>query len=150
MSDASEALKPIHVRFDSDPEHLQGLRLRCEAMATAMGFDERAVGEVGLCVNEAIANVIEHAYKFEKGRPIELRAEPIPPAAGRPRGGMRLRVRDWGPGIDPTLVDRGPKDPNIPKGLGLICMKEMMDSTDYAPQPDGGIILTLEKYLPAT
>lgn len=134
---------PVHLKIDSSPEHIEGIRLRLEAMAKAVGFDDRGVGEVGLVVNEALANIIEHAYQFEAGRPIEFWAEPLEPGPG-----LRIRIRDWGPGIDPSKLPIRPKDPTIPGGLGLICMRELMDSVEYAPQPDGGILLTMTRRPP--
>lgn len=129
----------FHLRFDTDPKHLEPIRLRCEAFARDRGFDDRAVGEIGLCVNEAVANVIEHAYGFAGGKPIELWCT----APGDDT--VRIRVRDWGNGVDPSKLPVKPKDPLVPKGLGLICLREMMDRIEYAPQPDGGILLTMER-----
>ena len=44
-------------------------------MAVAAGFDEATAGKVALAVDEATANVIEHAYHGEAGRELELRIE---------------------------------------------------------------------------
>jgi anti-sigma regulatory factor (Ser/Thr protein kinase) len=131
-------MRRVSKRFDSSPEHVEPIRLECEAMAREQGFTEREVGEIGLCVNEAIANIIEHAYAEQPGRPIEFEAW----ADG---GEFRAKIRDWGNGVDPTKLPRKEKDPYEPGGLGLICMREMMDSAEYAPQPDGGMLLTLAK-----
>lgn len=140
------SIQPFHVRFDSDPEHVQAIRLRSEAFAQELGFDERTTGEIGLCVNEAIANVIEHAYQWEKGRPIEFRCEALLGAGGEARG-LKFSVRDWGPGIDPSKLPLKTKDPTVPGGLGLYCLREMMDVVEYAPQADGGMLLTITKRL---
>lgn len=123
-------------RFDSDPHHVEPIRLEVEDMAREAGFDEREVGEIGLSVNEAIANVIEHAYGEQRGKPIEVDAW-----AGD--GEFGAKIRDWGNGVDPSKLPQKEKDPYEPGGLGLICMREMMDKAEYAPQPDGGMLLTL-------
>jgi serine/threonine-protein kinase RsbW len=137
----------LHRKFESDPKHLEPIRLECEAIARKAGFDEKAVGEIGLCINEAIANVMEHAYDFAQDRPIEVWVEGKPGSGG---GGAELmiRVRDWGPGVDPSKLPVKPKDPLVPGGLGLICMREMMDSVEYAPPADGGMLLTLRRFHP--
>lgn len=144
---SATATKNYHLKFDSDPKHLEGIRLACEAMVKEVGFDEKAVGEIGLCVNEAIANVIEHAYDMQLGKPIELWAEATPGATGS-SGEFVLKIRDWGPGVDPSKLPVKPKDPLVPGGLGLICMRAMMDRVEYAPQPEGGMLLTLVRQHP--
>lgn len=136
----------VHVRITSDPAAIEPVRLAVEKLASDSGLDARSVGEIGLCVNEAIANIIEHAYEFADGKPIELWAEPIPAGEGGAGAGVRVRVRDWGKGVDPSKLPVKPKDPLVPGGLGLICMREMMDHVEYAPQPDGGILLTMTRY----
>lgn len=133
----------FHRKFDSSPEHVAGIRVEIEAMAKQIGFSERCVGEIGLVTNEAIANIIEHAYRDERGKPIEIWAE-------AKNGGIEIRLRDWGPGVDPTKLPRKEKDPLVPGGLGLICMREMMDKAEYTPQPPsdgGGMLLTLFRQL---
>jgi serine/threonine-protein kinase RsbW len=147
------AVAPFHRKFDSDPAQVQPVRLAVEELAQQIGFAERCVGEIGLVTNEAIANVIEHAYNGEAGHPIEIWAE-------AKNGGIEIRLRDWGPGIDPSKIPVKEKDPLIPGGLGLICMREMMNSHVYSPPPADlpaastepgavgpGILLTLFRHL---
>src|SRR5947208_16789380 len=59
----------------SDPAALAGVRRAVEAFAARAGFDSKAVGEIGLCVNEAMANVIRHAYRGTGSRPIQVTAD---------------------------------------------------------------------------
>jgi len=144
---SAAAVKNYHLKFDSDPIHIKGIRLACEELAREVGFDDKAVDELGLCVNEAIANVVEHAYNFELGRPVEIWVE----ARGDGKvkeGELRIRLRDWGPGSDPSKLPVKPKDPLVPGGLGLICMREMMDSMEYAAPAEGGMLLTLVRRFP--
>lgn len=134
---------PFHLKFDSSPDHVAPIRLQVEALAQQLGFSERCVGEIGLVANEAIANIIEHAYNGEPGKPIEIWVEPK-------NDGLEIRLRDWGPGLDPSKLPHKEKDPLVPGGLGLICMREMMDKAEYTPQPaaaGGGILLTLFRKL---
>ena len=106
-----------------------------------MGFDETAVGEIGLVVNEALANVMRHAYGGAKDRPIQIDADPIDGNGSV----IRIAIRDWGNGVNPTSLPEKEYDPLTPGGLGLICMRKLMDETSYTPQPDGGMLLTMTK-----
>ncbi len=145
-ADASSAVrtKPLSLRFQSDPATLAPVRLEVEALAAGLGFEEDGVFKIGLCVNEALANVIRHAYGNATDRPIELTAEPITSPAG-----IRIRIRDWGCGVDPLTLPKNqvPKDPLNPGGLGLPCLKAMMDRMEFVPQPQGGMLLIIERHL---
>ena len=134
---------PLRLRVTSDTANLARVRRAAEQYAAAAGFDEAAVAEIGLVVNEAMANVIRHAYDNQPGRPIEFEADPIP----EPHHGveLRLRIRDWGKGEDPAAKPRRGYVPGEPGGLGLVCLGQMMDKVEYAPQPDGGMLLTMTK-----
>src|SRR5918997_7060424 len=73
----------------SDPANLAPVRRACEAFARTHGLDDAATADVGLCVNEAMANVTRHAYGGATDRPVVVTAEPLEPAgrAHRGRGG---------------------------------------------------------------
>ncbi|MFN4244310.1 MAG: ATP-binding protein [Tepidisphaerales bacterium] len=129
----------LHFRLTSDPAEVKPVRLAVEKWAVSLGWADDEAGELGLCINEALANVIEHAYGFEAGKPIEVWAEMV-------EAGVEVRVRDWGSGVDPSRLPPKPRDPMTPGGLGLICLREMMDRVEYAPQPDGGVLLTMVRY----
>ncbi|MDB5294333.1 MAG: putative anti-sigma regulatory factor, serine/threonine protein kinase [Phycisphaerales bacterium] len=130
---------PVHLRVTSEPAEIAGVRKAAEAYATAAGFDDAAVAEIGLVVNEAMANVIRHAYGNAPGRPIEFDADLTPDADPT----LRLRLRDWGTGRMPGR-GRG-YIPGVPGGLGLVCLREMTNGVEYEPQPGGGMLLTLTK-----
>src|SRR4051812_20481364 len=101
---------PLHLHVTSDTANLAPVRLAAETYARAAGFDDTSVGEIGLVLNEALANVIRHAYANQPGQPIEVFGELVPPSevAGAAANGdtiaLRIRVRDWGNGVDPRLA----------------------------------------------
>jgi anti-sigma regulatory factor (Ser/Thr protein kinase) len=123
----------IRLNILSDPANLAGVRQAVEGLCAANGFDPKATGEVGLCVNEAVANVIRHAYDGATDRPIEVSADVL-------NGEVRVQVRDWGKGVNPETLPQGVHDPLKPGGLGLICLCEMMDRVLFTPQPDGMLL----------
>ena len=119
--------------MQSHPANLAAVRKAIEAFATQHGFDEKAVAEIGLVVNEAMANVIRHAYDNKFDRPIHVSAAMDAEQAGE----MTIAIRDWGKGIDPSKLPCKPYDPLEPGGVGLICLKQWMDKVVFTPQPDG-------------
>ncbi|HSZ54192.1 MAG TPA: ATP-binding protein [Tepidisphaeraceae bacterium] len=130
----------LQLRITSDPAHLAPVRHQLEAFCAACGFDEKASGEIGLVVNEALANITRHAYGGAQDRPVELSIE-------FSDGVLRIGIRDWGIGRLPPIACR-PRDPLKPGGVGLVCLREWMDSVTFSQQPDG-MLLTLERHLPA-
>jgi len=137
MAHGTDNSRILQLKINSDPANLAPVRTDVETLARAGGFDEKVVGEIGLVLNEALANVIRHAYKNHDDRPIELSAEWVDDE-------FIIQIRDWGIGVDPS--DRLPKkkDPTTPGGLGLICMRRLMDEVDYQPQTDG-MLLTMKR-----
>ena len=64
----------MDVTIASDPANIAPVRRAVEDLGAEVGLDEREAGDVGLCVNEALANVMRHAYGGAPDRPIVVRA----------------------------------------------------------------------------
>ena len=128
----------IELNILSDPANLAAARTAVERLAADAGFDADAVGEIGLVLNEALANIIRHAYHGQADRPIRIVASSADET-------VTIAVRDWGTGENPAAKVKHLKpDPLKPGGLGLVCMHEMMDQTVFSPQPDG-MLLTMRR-----
>ena len=131
----------VDVTISSDPANIAAVRRAIEDVAVGIGLDEAAVGDVGLCVNEALANVMRHAYAGAKDKPIEIHA-------GCEDGGLRVTIRDWGNGVNPASLPPKSYNPYEPGGLGLICLQRMMTRAAYVPQPDGMLLVMTKKNQP--
>lgn len=128
---------PVHadklaLSFVSDPGEIADVRKRLELFAELQGFDEICVDNLGLVINEAIANVIRHAYKGREDQKIELSAQ-------MENDELVVLLRDWGSGALPNLAKQK-TDLSQPGGLGLSCMKQIMDSLEFIPQSDGMLL----------
>jgi serine/threonine-protein kinase RsbW len=155
-SSATRGRSPgLRLEVPSDPAALAGVRRSIEAYATQAGFDAKAVADVGLCVNEAMANIIRHAYRGAVSRPILITADLLPAAAAAAAGTrtdradcgparLTVTIRDWGNGFNPSSLPARDRDPCTPGGLGLICLRQLMDTAVFTPQPDG-MLLTMTK-----
>jgi anti-sigma regulatory factor (Ser/Thr protein kinase) len=130
-------LTPVELNIDSNPANLAMAREAVEKLCKSAGFDENAIHEIGLCVNEAHANVIRHAYDNAIDKPIQIRAM----FDGQQ---VIIALRDWGNGVNPTELPPGKRDPLVPGGLGLVCMEKMLDEARFEPQPDG-MLLTMRR-----
>src|SRR4029077_13132247 len=92
--------------------------------AAEHGADVDTVAAVALCVSEAVANVVVHAYR-EADRPGEVEVE-----ARRPNGYLCLYVRDRGQGLAPRVDSPG-------LGLGLPLIADIATSIEVR-RPDSG------------
>jgi anti-sigma regulatory factor (Ser/Thr protein kinase) len=134
---AAEDARRLVLNVTSDPANLAPTRRACEAFCREIGLDDAACADVGLCVNEAMANVTRHAYGGAADRPVGVTAEET-------ERGVRITVRDWGSGVNPLALPARCRDPLQPGGLGLICLRQLLDDVRFEPQPDG-MLLTMEK-----
>ena len=146
----------IELNINSDPTNLAAARTTVEQFAQSQGgFDDKAVNEIGLVVNEALANVMRHAYRGATDQPIRITAAldgaaatTATTTATRTAPGevaVTIQIRDWGTGANPQArLEHIAPDPNKPGGLGLVCMRELMDDVQFHPQPDG-MLLTMIK-----
>jgi anti-sigma regulatory factor (Ser/Thr protein kinase) len=135
---SSDASSKLWLKIPSDPANLAEVRRAVEKLCAQSGVDQRGCDEIGLCVNEAMANVIRHAYGGRIDRPIEVAVD----ATGAV---VRIRIRDWGSGVVPTDLPPAAGDCEVlkPGGLGLICLTRMMGQVVFTPQPDGGMLLEM-------
>ncbi len=130
----------LRLKVTSDPAHLADVRHACEAFCVEHGLGLAAAADMGLCVNEAMANVTRHAYGGATDQPVVVTAH----FDGR---AVTVTLRDWGNGVNPSDVE--PKqDPLAPGGIGLVCLRRLLDECVYTPQPDG-MLLTMKKGKPA-
>jgi serine/threonine-protein kinase RsbW len=91
--------------------------------------------QVVSAVGEAFNNIVLHGYAGRKEGSIDLRIQTR-------RGHIRIELRDWGSGFDPTEVPK-PKFDTLPEsGLGLFIMQSFMEMAYRQGRPN---LLTLSK-----
>lgn len=146
MSSAIDSLpdesRRVEMRVESHTSHISTVRKTVEQFAAAAGFGNAAAEQWGLCVNEALANVIRHAYGGQVGKPVVITLEYHPDS---PSPAMQVTIRDWGNGVNPAKLKPKPYDPFEPGGVGLICLRSLMDDVTYTPQPDGMLMRMVKK-----
>jgi sigma-B regulation protein RsbU (phosphoserine phosphatase) len=129
----------LRLVFRSAPDRLKMVRAGVVAAAGACGFGDDDAVDIALAVDEACANVIMHAYGGRGDADIVLDIY-------RLRGGIRLRVRDFGPPVAPGAIQPRPLDAVQPGGLGSHFIREIMDDARLERAADGrGNILDLTK-----
>lgn len=130
---SQNVVTPLEINIQSNPANVAETRRAVEAFATKSGFDEAAAGDIGLVINEALANIIRHAYRGVTDRPIIIRAEVADDA-------LKISIRDWGNGVNPQDQPQRQHDPLTPGGIGMICLRRLMDEVVFTRQPDGMLL----------
>ncbi len=135
----------LKMELPSDPALLCVVRGAVGKLAEVAGLPEKACREVTLAVDEALTNIIRHAYRNRRGHAIELRCR----RCGGPRG-IRLEfvLVDKGRAVDPAELRGRPLDEVRPGGLGTHLIQHSMDEVSYQRR-GGRNRLRLVKYLAA-
>lgn len=107
----------------------------------AFGVDTDASFAVGLAVDEATTNIIEHAYNGKPGS-IDLRC-------WVEQSDLYIELRDRGKSFRPALVPppttSGPLRARRVGGLGLHFMRLMMDEIEFSRDESGNRLLMIKR-----
>ncbi|MGA3317092.1 MAG: ATP-binding protein [Candidatus Korobacteraceae bacterium] len=125
----------------SHPRFLPIVRAAVGELGLVYGLPEESSREVTLAVDEALANIIRHAYKNRYDQEIELNCR-----TGADQ--MEFTLLDWGEPPDPDRICAQPLDDVSLSGRGTHLIKAIMDEVSYE-RVRGGNQLKLIKYLPA-
>lgn len=132
-------------------DHLARIREFVTDNARSAGFSESDVDDIVLALDEAVANIVEHAYEGstlpENEQSIRLTIE---------CDGKRFRVllQDRGIPYDPTATETISREESKRKGergddggWGLYMIRELMDEISYSYDPQSGNSLEIIKRL---
>lgn len=113
-------------------------------LAESAGFERGDLYEIQLAVDEACANVVQHAYEGAEPGDMEISCRLEDQT-------LTIRVRDWGWGFDPEAVKvpdvEAPLEERTLGGLGLFIVRSVMDRVTFTFDPERGNELTMSKRL---
>ncbi|MCP5063761.1 MAG: ATP-binding protein [Ignavibacteriae bacterium] len=129
--------------FKSSTDNLSSIRDFVKSTAQQVGFSKDISGNIILAVDEAVTNVIKHAYKYSEEGKILVSISFI-------KNKFSVSISDKGTHFNSKLI----KDPDLEEyykqkrvgGLGMFLMKKLMDDVKYS-QPQNRNKVTLIKYL---
>jgi anti-sigma regulatory factor (Ser/Thr protein kinase) len=133
----------------SDPRLLCVVRAAVERLTEVTGFTPPECRSITRAVDEAVANVIRHAYGGQPDRRIDLSCKRITAAVnGEQREGLEIQLLDKGLPFDRSKLTARSLDEVKPGGLGLHFIRDSMDIMEHR-QVKGVNRLRLVKYLSA-
>ncbi|MEE9430748.1 MAG: ATP-binding protein [Melioribacteraceae bacterium] len=129
--------------FKSSTDNLSAIRDFVKSTALQVGFSKDVSGNIILAVDEAVTNVIKHAYNYSDAGKILVSISFI-------KNKFSISISDKGTHFNSKLI----KDPDLEEyykqkkvgGLGMFLMKKLMDDVKYS-QPQNRNKVTLIKYL---
>jgi len=127
---AFESKFTLHV--PSSTQNLALIRDFVTSVGKQAGLPEMEISQLELAVDEACANVIEHAYEHDSTREVTIRAVFDDET-------LRIEVVDTGKGFDPAQVPQADLDKLVAArksgGLGMRLIKRLMDEVSYEIVP---------------
>jgi serine/threonine-protein kinase RsbW len=137
----------LRLSLESNPEALCLVRATLERATEILHFNEPQSRAIVRSVDEALANVIRHAYEGQTGRPIEITCRRLftKPDAKNAQG-LEILLRDSGIPVNPKKLHGRRLEEIRPGGLGLHFMKQSMDVVEFR-RDNGKNLLRMVKYL---
>jgi anti-sigma regulatory factor (Ser/Thr protein kinase) len=130
----------IHVSFEmsSHARCLPIVRATVSQLAAIVGWNETESSGITMAVDEALSNVIRHAYHGRSDAHIELHC-----LAGEDQ--LEIRIRDTGDPPDPSRICAGEAGCDRIGGLGTHIIRDVMDTVSYESGPDGNWLMAIKR-----
>jgi len=136
---------PVRMHIESTPAHLPAVRGAVEQMCRTIGFADDDAARAVAAVDEALTNIIKHAYGGQPGRPIDIELSDMPDAAcGR---GLEVVLTDRGRVVGAEDIHGRDLADIRPGGIGTHIMGCCVDAVEYAHPAEGGTQLRMRKFL---
>ena len=120
----------VKFAMPSDPRYLPVVRGVIGPLAAAIGWDESDCCAITLAVDEAVANIIRHAYHNRADGLIELECR-------EREDGLEIALLDNGDAADKSKICARELGCDQPGGLGTHIIKKVMDTVSYEVSPEG-------------
>jgi len=129
----------------NDMSYLPIVQTCVRAVAGKFGFEGDCLGQLELGVEEAVSNVIEHAFEAGERSSFDVICQRVPM-------GIKIVIKDKGLPFDPCrLPEYRPAatlDEVASSGMGVYLMRQLMDSVSFHNLGPEGKETHLVKYLP--
>ena len=127
----------IRLKIPSDPKYVSSVRALIGDLAQKNGFTNTKNNDLQLAANEALANVIEHAYGGQKGKVIFIYIIVT-------FRNIEVIIKDFGKKVNLNEIKSRPLTEYRDGGLGVFLINNMVDEVVYTSQ-GGGTELKLVK-----
>jgi serine/threonine-protein kinase RsbW len=136
--------KIIEIKVYSDFIYLAYVRRFVESIGQEEVWDNDVIEQVVISVDEAVTNVMEHAYECKQGCPVKI-------SFVIEADKFSVYIVDRGKSFDfrRVLIDDIEKklEERLRRGRGTLIMKKFMDTLEYSVNEGEGNVLKMVKHL---
>ena len=134
----------VRLDFHSSFDMLEFVQVVSDHLARLAGLDDEALHWVGVAVRESVINAIKHGNGGDERKHVHVDFTPLD--ADTPPG-IQIRVRDEGPGFDPSTLPDPLAPENLLKasGRGIFLIRSFMDELVLQRAPEGGMEVVMVK-----
>ena len=135
--------KTYEIRLPAVQDSLHDVYEFVNKVRSEFGLSDQTHFDVELSIEEAVTNVINHAYKEAKGDFVLRMTQNA--------NEIYIEIQDWGRKFDPNTVEpfdySAPVETRINGGMGMHFMRTLMDSINYHFDENNGTVLSMIKQL---
>ena len=132
----------FELTVSSEMENLTTISDFVTSVASNLGLSEDDTFALQMAVDEACANVIEHAYGGRRDGSIHITCQAL-------QDRVVVTVQDHGKPFDPHSVPRpkanAPLEERLAGGLGILLIEKLMDEVRFEFDAEKGNVLTMVK-----
>lgn len=134
-------MQTVRLDFHSTLDMLDFVQVASDHLGRLAGLDDEALHWVGVAVRESVINAITHGNANDYQKRVHVEFTPLESP------GIHIRVRDEGPGFDPTALPDPLAPENILKssGRGIFLIRSFMDELVLRRAPEGGMEVVMIK-----
>ncbi len=134
----------LNIRFLAHVKELKSVRNQVENIVTQVGFNSNEQQKIILALDEAVTNIIRHAYKNAEDGEIEL-------AILRQNNTLSFYLRDFASEVYDSSIKPRDLSQLKPGQMGINFIDTVMDSWEFATPKDGyGNLLIMKKEIAKT
>ena len=135
----------VRLQIPSLFDMLDLVQVLSDRLGQMAAFDEDSVHWIGVAVRESVINAIKHGNAGDERKRVHVEFTPL--HASRLPQGIVIRVRDEGPGFDPSTLPDPLAPENLLKasGRGIFLIKSFMDEMVLQRAPEGGMEVVMVK-----
>ena len=123
----------LRMELPSNPEMLCVVRNALSELTAKLGFSEAECRAVVLAVDEALTNIIRHAYHGNPEQPIQASFRRIhEPGDDKSGEALEIVLEDNGVTANPEKMSGRALEDVRPGGLGLHFIRESMDTVEFS------------------